>query len=142
MPFAPAVLVDERERCFGDMTGAEHAAEFMTMTFHCTDWMRAGMPGVVHVDGTARPQLVRAERNPGFHDILTAFRERTGLPGVINTSFNMHEEPIVCSADDAVRAFLDGNLDVLALGSRLLRHPAGVRHPMRPVVGHAGPASA
>jgi carbamoyltransferase len=135
MPFAPAVLVDERERCFGDMSGAEHAAEFMTMTFHCTDWMRAAMPGVVHLDGTARPQLVRADRNPAFHAIVAAFHDRTGLPGVINTSFNMHEEPIVCSADDAIRAFLDGHLDYLALGDVLVRHPAGVRHPMRPVLG-------
>src|SRR5690606_22846186 len=120
MPFAPAVLFAERERCFGDMTGAEHTAEFMTMTFHCTPWMREAMSGVVHLDGTARPQLVRQERNPEFHAILTAFRERTGLPGAINTSFNMHEEPIVCSADDAVRAFLDGQLDYLALGPQLI----------------------
>jgi carbamoyltransferase len=142
MPFAPAVLYAERSRCFGDMSGAEHAAEFMTMTFQCTPWMREAMPGVVHLDGTARPQLVRADRNPGFHAILEAFRDRTGLPGVINTSFNMHEEPIVCSADDAIRAFLDGHLDFLALGTRLVRHPAGVRHPMRPVQGYARPTSA
>jgi carbamoyltransferase len=133
MPFAPAVLHEERERCFGDMTGGEHAAEFMTMTFHCTPWMREAMAGVVHLDGTARPQLVRADRNPGFHAILREFHALTGLPGVINTSFNMHEEPIVCSADDAVRAFLDGKLDYLVLGDHLVRHPAGVSHPLRPV---------
>jgi carbamoyltransferase len=142
MPFAPAVLHAERERCFGDMAGAEHAAEFMTMTFHCTPWMRGAMAGVVHLDGTARPQLVRQDRNAEFHAILTAFRERTGLPGAINTSFNMHEEPIVCSADDAVRAFLDGQLDYLALGPHLIRHPGGIRRPLRPVVGaNVGPAA-
>jgi carbamoyltransferase len=133
MPFAPAVLHDERERCFGSMDGAEHPAEFMTMTFHCTPWMRESMQGVVHLDGTARPQLVRQDRNPGFHAIVDAFRRRTGLPGVINTSFNMHEEPIVCSADDAIRAFLDGSLDYLALGSHLIRHPDGTRHPLKAV---------
>jgi carbamoyltransferase len=132
MPFAPALLRDERERCFGSMAGAEHAGEFMTMTFHCTPWMRDAMKGVVHLDGTARPQLVRQDRNPGFHEILVAFQRRTGLPGIINTSFNMHEEPIVCSADDAVRAFLDGSLDYLALGDVLIRHPAGSRHPLKP----------
>ena len=132
MPFAPAILHAERERCFGDMTGAEHPAEFMTMTFHCTAWMRDAMAGVVHLDGTARPQLVRSDRNPTFHAILTAFQARTGLPGVINTSFNMHEEPIVCSADDAVRAFLEGNLDYLALGGALIRHPRGVQRTLRP----------
>ncbi len=133
MPFAPAVLHAERERCFGDMSGAEHPAEFMTMTFHCTPWMQAAMAGVVHLDGTARPQLVRADRNPEFHAILTAFHDRTGLPGVINTSFNMHEEPIVCSADDAVRAFLQGKLDYLALGGHLIRHPAGTTRTLQPV---------
>lgn len=132
MPFAPAILVEERERCFGDMTGGEHAAEFMTMTYHCTPWMREHMAGVVHLDGTARPQLVRADRSPEFHAILSAFQERTGLPGAINTSFNMHEEPIVCGADDAVRAFLDGHLDYLAIGEHLIRHPAGVRHELKP----------
>jgi carbamoyltransferase len=133
MPFAPAVLHEERERCFGDMRGGEHAAEFMTMTFHCTPWMRETMGGVVHIDGTARPQLVRQDRNPEFHAIITAFHKRTGLPAVINTSFNMHEEPIVCSADDAIRAFLDGNLDYLNLGDRLIKHPAGIRHPLKSV---------
>jgi carbamoyltransferase len=135
MPFAPAVLHEERERCFLDMDGAEHTAEFMTITFHCTAWMRANMAGVVHIDDTARPQLVRRETNPGYYDIIDAFHDRTGLPAIINTSFNMHEEPIVSSADDAVRAFLDGNLDYLALGSHLIRHPAGVQHELVPVAG-------
>jgi carbamoyltransferase len=141
MPFAPAVLHAERGRCFGDMSGGEHSAEFMTMTFHCTPWMQKTMAGVVHLDGTARPQLVRRDRNAEFHDILTAFHDRTGIPGVINTSFNMHEEPIVCSADDAVRAFIDGQLDYLALGSRLIRHPRGTDRPLRPALAVARPTS-
>jgi carbamoyltransferase len=133
MPFAPAILHEEHEDCFSGINGAEHAAEFMTITFHCTDWMQRQMPGVVHIDGTARPQLVRREVNRGYYDIIQAFRARTGLPGVINTSFNMHEEPIVCSAEDALRAFLDGNLDYLALGQHLIRHPRGVQHEIQPV---------
>jgi carbamoyltransferase len=135
MPFAPAILYEERQRCFDGLNGAEHAAEFMTITFHCTEWMQRQMPGVVHLDNTARPQLVRREVNPDYFDIIHAFRARTGLPGIINTSFNMHEEPIVCSADDAVRAFLDGNLDYLALGRHLVRHPRGVQHALQPVSG-------
>ncbi len=131
MPFAPAVLWEERHRCFENLDGAEHPAEFMTITFNCTPWMRENLKGVVHLDGTARPQLVKRQVNPGFYRILEAFYERTGLPAVINTSFNMHEEPIVCSADDCVRAFLDGNLDYLAIGSHLIKHPRGVNHPMK-----------
>jgi carbamoyltransferase len=133
MPFAPAVLQEERERCFIDTRGAEHAAEFMTITFQCTPWMRRSMAGVVHLDDTARPQLVHRDRNPAYYRIIEAFRERTGLPAIVNTSFNMHEEPIVCSAHDAVRGFIDGNLDYLALGSHLVRHPAGVQHRLVPV---------
>ncbi|MDX1576830.1 MAG: carbamoyltransferase C-terminal domain-containing protein [Gemmatimonadota bacterium] len=133
MPFAPAVLHEMRERCFEDVEGAEHAAEFMTVTFDCTPWMRRHMPGVVHVDGTARPQLVRRDRNPGLHEILLRFHERTGLPGIVNTSFNRHEEPIVCTAEDAVRAFLEGGLDYLALGGRLVRHPRSLTRSLRRV---------
>ena len=54
--------------------------------------------------------------NPSFHKIIKAFHRRTGLPCIVNTSFNIHEEPIVCSPDDAIRAFTQGHLDVLAIG--------------------------
>jgi len=133
MPFAPSVLAEAAEDCFEDLEGGEHAAEFMTITFRCTPWMRARMRGVVHLDGTARPQLVRRDRNPGYYRIIEAFHRRTGLPAIINTSFNMHEEPIVCSAADCVRAFLDGNLDYLAIGPHLVKHPRGVTHALKPV---------
>jgi carbamoyltransferase len=95
--------------------------------------MKQRMEGVVHVDGTARPHLVRRERNPSYYQVLEAFYQRTGLPAIINTSFNMHEEPIVCSAADCVRAFVTGNLDYLAIGPHLVKHPRGVNHPLRPV---------
>jgi carbamoyltransferase len=133
MPFAPSILYEDRHQCFEGVEGADHSAEFMTITFDCTPWMREHMDGVVHIDGTARPQLVRKDRNPGYHRIIEAFKRRTGLPGIINTSFNMHEEPIVCSADDCVRAFLKGNLDFLAIGDHLVKHPEGVNHELVPV---------
>lgn len=130
MPFAPSVLHEEADRCFEGITGAKHPAEFMTITFDCTEWMRRHMGGVVHIDGTARPHLVRRDRNPKFYRIIEAFYDRTGLPGIINTSFNMHEEPIVATADDCIRAFLAGNLDYLAIGPHLLKHPRGASHPL------------
>ena len=133
MPFAPATLYEARDDCFFNVGGGEHAAEFMTITFDCKPWMRTNLPGVVHVDGTARPQLVREETNPSYYRIIRGFRDRTGLPAVINTSFNMHGEPIVNSADDCVRAFLQGNLDYLAIGSYLIRHPEPLTHPLQPV---------
>jgi carbamoyltransferase len=124
MPFAPATLREHRDACYLNVRGADFAAEFMTLTFDCTDAMKRDCPAAVHVDGTARPQLVSAESSPGFHRILTEYYKLTGVPSVINTSFNMHEEPIVCTPDDAIRAFLQGNLDYLAMGDYLVEHPS------------------
>lgn len=133
MPFAPSVLYEARNCCFENTVGGELAGQFMTITFRCTPWMRDHLGGVVHVDGTARPHLVLEDRNPSFYRIIEAFRRITGLPAIINTSFNMHEEPIVCTAEDAVRAFLTGDLDFLALGRYLIRHPEPRRRQRIPV---------
>ena len=130
MPFAPATIEDEAEASFPGLAGAEHAAEFMTIIFDCSDDFRASCPAAVHVDGTARPQIVRKATNPSFHRILEEYRKLTGVGTVVNTSFNMHEEPIVCSPEDAVRAFLLGHLDYLAIGSYVVENPR-----LEPVVG-------
>ncbi|MBF0133374.1 MAG: hypothetical protein HQL75_12400 [Magnetococcales bacterium] len=121
MPFAPATLVEKGHRCYLNLQGCEHAAEFMTMTFDCTTEMKRTSPAVVHVDGTARGQLVDARVNPGFHEILSEYHKSTGIPSLVNTSFNMHEAPIVATPDDAVKSFLDGRLDCLAMGPFLVR---------------------
>jgi carbamoyltransferase len=124
MPFAPVTLFEERHRCYNNISGAEFAAQFMTITFDCTDFMRRNCPAAVHVDGTARPQLIREEFNPSYYQIVNEYHRLSGIPSLINTSFNMHEEPIVNSPKDAVRAFLQGNIDYLALGNFLVRHPS------------------
>jgi carbamoyltransferase len=123
MPFAPAALMSEAGRLFKNLQGSAKAAEFMAITYDCTEEMIRLCPAAVHVDGTARPQLVSERTNASFHKILRGYYERTGIPAIINTSFNMHEEPIVCSPDDAVRAFLTGRLDYLAIGNHLVPHP-------------------
>jgi carbamoyltransferase len=124
MPFAPATLFEERHRCYENIDGAEMAAQFMTITFDCTEFMRRTCPAAVHVDGTARPQLLRQEVNPSFYGIVREYYQLSGIPSLINTSFNMHEEPIVNSPRNAIRAFLQGNLDYLAIGDFLVRHPS------------------
>ena len=111
MPFAPAVLAHAAPRLFRNLAGCEKTAEYMTITFDCTEEMKRTCPAAVHVDGTARPQFVRPESNPSFYRILESYYRLTGIPALINTSFNMHEEPIVCSPSDAIGAFLLGNLD-------------------------------
>lgn len=130
MPFAPATLFEARHRCYHHIDGAEQAAQFMTVTFDCTEFMQRSCPAAVHIDGTARPQLVRVDTNPSFYRIIKEYQALSGIPSIINTSFNMHEEPIVNSPDDAIRAFLEGNLDYLAIGDFLVCHPLQrqVRH--------------
>ena len=119
MPFAPVVREEVADRCFLRMDGARETARFMTITFDCTDEMRRLCPGVVHVDGTARPQVIRKKDNPGYYRILEEYEALTGLPTIVNTSFNVHDEPIVCTPEDALNGFLDGDLDYLAIGGFL-----------------------
>ena len=123
MPFAPATLREYADECFEGLDGARDAARYMTITFNCTEKMRAQSPGVVHVDGTARPQILEPETAPDFYKIATAYHSLTGIPSLINTSFNMHGEPIVCSPEDALRSFQQGKLDYLAAGNWLVMNP-------------------
>lgn len=120
MPFAPVTLKEYADQCYKGIDGAEIPARFMTITFDCTDWMKKNCPAVVHVDGTARPQIIDSQLEPEYYKIVDEYRKITGLPSLINTSFNMHEEPIVCTPKDAVRAFKLGNLDYLAIGNFLV----------------------
>ena len=124
MPFAPATLFEDRSEYYLNTEGAEFTAHFMTITFDCTPKMKQQCPAAVHVDGTARPQFVSNDSNPSFYRILKEYKKLTGISSVINTSFNMHEEPIVCTPADAIRAFTLGNLDYLAMGDFLVRSPS------------------
>ncbi len=124
MPFAPSALEEAASQCFlGVRPGCPAEHRFMTATYAATPWCKEHAPAVVHVDGTARPQTVSREVNPSFHKILTAFHRRTGLPLLINTSFNMHESPIVNSPDGAVKAFQQSGLHYLAMGKTLVHNP-------------------
>jgi carbamoyltransferase len=76
------------------------------------------------VDGTARPQLVRSDRNPLYHKLISEYHRLSGIPLVLNTSFNVHEEPIVCAPQEAIRAFSEKRVDCLGIGSFWLEHQA------------------
>lgn len=114
MPFAPAVLDADADAVFELPAALRHAARFMTTTCRVRPAWRARLPAIVHADGTARPQLVAAAPNPVYAGILAGFKALTGLPAVVNTSFNVHEEPIVYRPEDAARALLAGRIDALA----------------------------
>jgi len=115
MPFAPSLLEEDAGRYLNGWQPDQVAARFMTVTYDVHPEVRDQCQAVVHVDGTARPQVVRREDNESYHRVLTAYKRRTGLPIVVNTSFNIHEEPIVCSPEDAIRSYLLGCVDVLVL---------------------------
>lgn len=122
MPFAPVTLEEYADKCYANYNGAAYAAKFMVITFDCTDFMKEKSPATVHVDGTARPQVINEQDNPSYYKILKEYYKLTGIPSLVNTSFNMHEEPIVCTPQDAVRSFLQGHLDYLAIGNFLVKN--------------------
>lgn len=127
MPFAPAVLQEDAPLYCIHPEPALHAAEFMTVCFDCTDKMKRENPAIVHLDGTARAQLVYKENNPGFHKILSIFKEKTGSSVLLNTSFNIHEEPIIRTPKEAITAFVKAQLDYLALGAFLVKRRDNAR---------------
>ena len=131
MPFAPALLDEDAGEWLVDYAAARHTAAFMTACFKCTERMKREHPAVVHVDGTARAQLVEETANPGFHKILDEFKHRTGSSVLLNTSFNIHEEPIVRTPEEAISTFVRAWLDYLSIGSFLVEnvpaHPAAPR---------------
>lgn len=122
MPFAPSVLEEHAHALFENVDKARHTARFMTITFDVRPEWRARIPAVVHVDGTARPQLVDAASNSLYHRLISAYHARSGIPLVLNTSFNVHEEPIVCAPREAVRAFVERRVDCLGIGPYWAAH--------------------
>ena len=111
MPFAPYVLDEDAESVFEITPRNRYAARFMTITCAVRPEWKSRIPTVVHVDGTARPQIVRDRDNPLYADILRRFRAATGLPVLVNTSFNAHEEPIVNQPAECLRALRDRRVD-------------------------------
>ncbi|HVG93814.1 MAG TPA: carbamoyltransferase C-terminal domain-containing protein [Planctomycetota bacterium] len=120
MPFAPILRAEEARDAFPGIDASAAATRFMTVALPASEAFRAACPAAVHVDGTARPQVVHREESPELHRLLTACRERTGRPALVNTSFNMHQEPIVASARDAVRSFAASGLPAMRLGPLVL----------------------
>lgn len=119
-PYAPAVLEEESLNWF-DLERSPH----MLLEARVHADKRDLVPGIVHVDGTARPQTVTAEGNPRFHLLLRKVFERTGVPMVVNTSFNMHGEPIVNSPADAINDLLNTQLDALFLEDYVITRKPG-----------------
>ncbi len=111
MPFAPVVAADKATRVFDVNSVNAYACRFMTITCGVQPEWRERIAAVVHVDNSARPQVIERESNPLYYDILGAFEQETGVPVLVNTSFNVHEEPIVNTPYECCQALLDDRID-------------------------------
>ena len=124
-PFCPSLLFDRKD----DYLLGGREENFMITSFQATNNKRGMIPAVVHVDGTLRPQTVKRETNPRYYELIERFGQLTGEYAVLNTSFNIRGEPIVCNPREAIRCFFDTGLDVLVIGKFILEKsgqaPAG-----------------
>lgn len=122
-PFAPAVL---REKV-GDWFELQTESPYMLLVATVVADRKSEIPAVTHVDGSARVQTVGAEAEPRFRALLAAFADATGCPVLVNTSFNVRGEPMVCTPEDAYRCFMGTQLDALVVGACLMDKPAQPR---------------
>lgn len=120
MPFAPTILYEYASEFYEEMPKALYPSEFMTIACSVKKEVSKRAPAVQHVDYTARPHVVKKEVNETYYRIIDQYRKITGLPLILNTSFNTHEHPIVCSPRDAIDSFLQESVDILAIGNFIL----------------------
>jgi carbamoyltransferase len=123
MPFAPVVAAAKAADIFEINAISSYACRFMTITCNVRHNWRERIPAVVHVDGTARPQTITREGNPLYFDLIEGFERMTGIPVLVNTSFNVHEEPIVNTPEDCAKALIDGRIDFVATERGLYEKP-------------------
>jgi carbamoyltransferase len=120
-PFAPSILAEAT----GEWFERAYPSPFMTLAYAVRPEKRALIPAPTHVDGTGRLQTVTREANPRYHALISAFRDITGVPLVLNTSFN-DNEPIVCLPEEAIDCFLRTKMDALVLGNILVTRPTSL----------------
>ena len=123
MPFAPYVRAERANDLFDLPTSLTYAANFMTTTCAVRREWRERVPAIVHVDGTARPQIIYRRQNPIYYDVLHRYEELTGEAALINTSFNAHEEPIINTPAECARALVDSRVDAVLTPTAIWRMP-------------------
>ncbi len=123
-PFAPSVLVDSAKDYFDLANPESHlAARFMLLVVPVLEHQQEVIPAVSHL-GTARIQTVHEEFNPAYHRLISRFGDTTGVPVVLNTSFNVQGEPVVNSPTDAVKTFLNSGIDTLVMDNIIVERPS------------------
>ncbi len=121
-PFAPAILAEYAKKYVSIKENQQYFPfhEWMLMATFVDNRIKKEVPAVIHQDNSIRPQVVSKKSNPKFYSLLTAFHRITGVPMLLNTSFNIRGEPIICKPEEAIRCFYTTGLDVLAVGNYLL----------------------
>lgn len=117
MPFAPIILFEDANKLLFNWNENEHNSRFMTITYKVKPKMEEIAPAVVHIDGTARPQIVQYSDNDRVYKILKEYKMLTNIPVLINTSFNLHEEPIVNTPEDALKVLEQKAVDILVINN-------------------------
>ncbi|GAC1458434.1 MAG: hypothetical protein PVSMB1_08330 [Gemmatimonadaceae bacterium] len=117
-PFCPSILHSDAARVFSDLQGSPNG--YMTMAYATRETYRSALSGVINIDGTCRPQIVNDECQTEFAALLRAMKRRLGLGAVLNTSLNIHGEPLVCTPEEALDVLSRSGADALAIGPFLI----------------------
>ena len=125
-PFAPSIL----EERVGDYFEQNHPSPFMLMTYKVVPEKRKMIPAPTHVDGTGRLQTVGRGENPLYWQLIKEFEKLTGVPVLLNTSFN-ENEPIVCTPEEALACFLRTRIDLLVMGNYVLQKAKPVENQVK-----------
>jgi len=119
MPFAPFTIPELAKKSFKDFNSNDKTLWHMTSTINCTNIFKRKSPAVCHVDNTARPQIIFKKDNALFYNLINKWYKETGELSLINTSFNIHEEPIIRTYEDGIKELLKGVIDIILLETRL-----------------------
>nr|VFJ54569.1 MAG: carbamoyltransferase [Candidatus Kentron sp. FW]VFJ54696.1 MAG: carbamoyltransferase [Candidatus Kentron sp. FW]VFJ72450.1 MAG: carbamoyltransferase [Candidatus Kentron sp. FW] len=127
-PFAPVVCRDDALTYFDCDQSLPQALDFMLMVYPVRKEWREKIPSVTHMDGSGRLQTIARDQNPLYYDLIKKFGKRSGIPILVNTSFNIRGEPIVCTPHDAYRCMMGTGIDYLVMGNYLIKRADNSRH--------------
>ncbi len=127
-PFAPVICIDDADKYFECDNPIPYAADYMLVVYPIKKEKRKLIPAVTHVDGTGRLQVIRREQNSKYYDLIKEFGKLSGVPILINTSFNIRGEPIVCTPYDTYRCMMGTEIDYLVMGKYLIKRSDNPQH--------------
>ena len=120
MPFAPVCREEVADDLFKNLDGGRYSARFMTMTFDCTDEFIKNYPAACHIDNTARPQIIRSEDDSFMWLLLKEYERKTSKKALINTSFNLHNWPIIENELVGIKSWITSDTDCLVIGNVII----------------------